>query len=126
MIFENDTLQNSALNDKNNALENETLFPLMINSYGVTAFLIKSLEKIKKNAQCEILRKVIDRYMEEYILHLQEFHVKNTMNIIDENTEIRIESPSFTLYAKMAYYKVLKEEEYIHRLLHLLENGKRD
>ncbi|MET3036676.1 hypothetical protein ABXT08_11265 [Chryseobacterium sp. NRRL B-14859] len=126
MIFENDTLQNSSLNDKNNALENETLFPVIINSYGVTAFLIKSLEKIKKNAQCEILKTVIDKYMEEYILHLQDFHVKNTTDTSHENTEIRIETPSFTLYAKMAYYKVLKEEEYIHRLLHILENGKRD
>lgn len=122
MIFENDTLLHSGLNDKNNAIENESLFPPIINTYGVTAFLIKSLEKIKNNARCEILKKVIDTYLEEYFLHIREFHTKNTMDIADMNTEIRIESPSFTLYAKTAYYKVLKEEEYINRLLNTLEN----
>ena len=126
MVFENDTLQHSELNDKNNALENESLFPVVINSYGVTAFLIKSLEKIKKNAKCEILKKVIDTYLEEYILHIREFHTNYTKESADMDTEIRIESPSFTLYAKTAYYKVLKEEEYINRLLDILENGKTD
>jgi hypothetical protein len=122
MIFENDTLLHSGLNDKNNAIENESLFPPIINSYGVTAFLIKSLEKIKNNAKCEILKKVIDTYMEEYLLHIREFHTKNITDTADMDTEIRIESPSFTLYAKTAYYKVLKEEEYVNRLLSILEN----
>lgn len=124
MIFENDTLQHSGLNDKNNAIENESLFPPIINSYGVTAFLIKSLEKIKNNAKCEILKGVIDSYMEEYILHIREFHTKNTIETYDLDAEIRFESPSFTLYAKTAYYKVLKEEEYISRFLDILENNK--
>ncbi len=122
MIFENDTLLHSGLNDKNNAIENESLFPPVINSYGVTAFLIKSLEKIKNNAKCEVLKKVIDTYTEEYLLHIREFHTKNITDTADMDTEIRIESPSFTLYAKTAYYKVLKEEEYISRLLDILEN----
>ncbi|MCP1297862.1 hypothetical protein NK356_01580 [Chryseobacterium sp. S0630] len=122
MTFENDTLQHSGLNDKNNALENESLFPPIINSYGVTAFLIKSLEKIKNNATCEVLKGVIDTYLEEYILNIREFHSSNTTNVTDLGTEIRFESPAFTLYAKTAYYKVLKEEEYINRLLEILEN----
>lgn len=121
MIFENDTFLHSGLNDRNNAIENESLFPHVINSYGVTAFLIKSLERIKNNAKCEVLRKVIDNYIEEYLLHIREFHTKNTADIADTDAEIRIESPSFTLYAKTAYYKVLKEEEYINRLLDVLE-----
>ena len=122
MIFENDTFLHSGLNDKNNAIENESLFPPIINSYGVTAFLVKSLEKIKNNAKCEILKKVIDSYIEEYLLHIREFHTKNTADASDIGAEIRIESPSFTLYAKTAYYKVLKEEEYINRILSILEN----
>ncbi|MBE4948862.1 hypothetical protein [Chryseobacterium culicis] len=122
MIFENDTLQNSGLNDKNNALENESLFPPIINSYGVTAFLIKSLEKIKNNATCEVLKGVIDTYMDEYILNIREFHTQNTTEINDMDDEVRFESPAFSLYAKTAYYKVLKEEEYISRLLEILEN----
>ena len=123
MIFENETLQHSGLYDKNNALENESLFPVIINSYGVTAFLIKSLEKIKNNATCEILKGAINTYIEEYLLHIREFHTQNTSEINDADAEIRNESPSFTLYAKTAYYKVLKEEEYINKLLGVLEKG---
>ncbi|WP_250254182.1 hypothetical protein [Chryseobacterium sp. Marseille-Q3244] len=124
MVFENDTLQHSGLNDKNNAIENESLFPSIINSYGVTAFLIKSLEKIKNNAKCEILKKIIDNYIKEYLLHIHEFHTRNVMDISERVTEIRVEPPSFTLYAKTAYYKVLKEEESINKLLNMLEHGK--
>ncbi|REC60554.1 hypothetical protein DRF65_20030 [Chryseobacterium pennae] len=125
MVFENDTLQHSELNDKNNAIENESLFPSIINSYGVTAFLIKSLEKVKKNAKCEILKNTIDNYIKEYILHIREFHIRNVIVISDMDTEIRIDNPSFTLYAKTAYYKVLKEEESINKLLNMLEHGKK-
>ncbi|REC45451.1 hypothetical protein [Chryseobacterium pennipullorum] len=126
MIFENETFQHSGLNDKTNALENESLFPGIMNSYGVTAFLINSLEKIKKNAKCEVLKKTIDTYIEEYILHIREFHSQSTMSTSHMASEIRIENPSFSLYAKTAYYKVLKEEEYINRILHILENGNTD
>ncbi|PRB85298.1 hypothetical protein CQ022_03275 [Chryseobacterium culicis] len=114
------------MNDKNNMIENESLFPPIINSYGVTAFLIKSLEKIKNNAKCEILKGTINTYMEEYILHIREFHSRNTSDTADREAEVRFESPSFTLYAKTAYYKVLKEEEYINRFLDILENNKTD
>ncbi|AZB11429.1 hypothetical protein EG344_22630 [Chryseobacterium sp. G0162] len=124
MVFENDTLRHSGLNGKNNAIENESLFPGIINSYGVTAFLIKSLEKIKSNAKCEIFKKVIDSYIQEYILHIREFHTKNVMDSCEMDSEIRIDTPSFSLYAKTAYYKVLKEEECISKLLNMLENDK--
>lgn len=120
MIFENDAFKHSALYDKNNVIENESLFPGVINSYGVTAFLIKSLEKIKNNAKCEILKKVIDTYIEEYILHIREYHSGTTMNTGSMDAEIKIENPSFTLYAKTAYYKVLKEEECLNKLLNTL------
>lgn len=122
MIFENDTLKYSGLNDKNNMIENESLFPSVINSYGVTAFLIKSLEKIKNNAKCDILKNVIDTYIKEYILNIREYHGERTLSIPNRNTEIQIENSSFTLYAKTAYYKVLKEEEYLNKLLNTLEN----
>ncbi|KFF17433.1 hypothetical protein [Chryseobacterium sp. JM1] len=124
MIFENDTLKHSGLNDKNNMLENESLFPSVINSYGVTAFLIKSLEKIKNNAKCDILKNVIDTYIKEYILNIREYHGEKTVSPTPVDTEIKIENSSFTLYAKTAYYKVLKEEECLNRLLNTLEKDR--
>jgi preprotein translocase subunit Sec63 len=93
MIFENETLLHSGLNDKNNAIENESLFPPIINSYGVTAFLIKSLEKIKNNAKCEILKGVIDHLYRRISLHIREFHTQNIVDSNDIDAEIRIESP---------------------------------
>ncbi|SFN35319.1 hypothetical protein SAMN05421594_2278 [Chryseobacterium oleae] len=124
MIFENDTLKHSGLNDKNNMLENESLFPSVINSYGVTAFLIKSLEKIKNNAKCDILKNVIDTYIKEYILNIREYHSEKTVSPTPIDAEIKIENSSFTLYAKTAYYKVLKEEECLNKLLNTLEKDR--
>ncbi|PQA93118.1 hypothetical protein B0A69_13260 [Chryseobacterium shigense] len=124
MIFENDTLKYSGLNDKNNMIENESLFPSVINSYGVTAFLIKSLEKIKNNARCDILKNVIDTYIKDYILNIREYHGEKTNFPSHRDAEIKIENSSFTLYAKTAYYKVLKEEEYLNKLLNTLEKDR--
>lgn len=124
MIFENDTLRHSGLNDKNNMIENESLFPSVINSYGVTAFLIKSLEKIKNNSRCDILKNVIDTYINEYILHIREYHTGSNTPVTEMDTEIEVENSSFTLYAKTAYYKVLKEEEYLSKLLTTLEQDR--
>lgn len=124
MIFENDTLRHSAMNDKNNMIENESLFPSAINSYGVTAFLIKSLEKIKNNTTCDIMKNVIDTYINEYILHIRTYHTESTIPGSEMDAEIKIENSSFTLYAKTAYYKVLKEEEYLNKLLSILERGR--
>ncbi|PIF45820.1 hypothetical protein CLU96_2834 [Chryseobacterium sp. 52] len=126
MIFENDTLKHSGLNDKNNMIENESLFPSVINSYGVTAFLIKSLEKIKNNAKCDILKNIIDTYIKEYILNIREYHDERTAPPVHMDAEIKIENSSFTLYAKTAYYKVLKEEEYLNKVLSTLGKDKTD
>lgn len=121
MIFETDALKYSDLNNKNNVIENESLFPSVINSYGVTAFLIKSLEKVKNNAKCEILKKVIDTYIQEYIVHISKYHIENSENIVYTDSEVKMDDPSFTVYAKTAYYKVLKEEEYLNKLLNTLD-----
>ncbi len=117
MIFENDTLKHSGLYHKKNAIENESIFPEIINYYGVTAFILKSLEKIKNNATCEILRNSIDNYLEEYVANIQEYHLVNS-----EKTNA--ESSLFLLYAKTAYYKTLKEKEDLQNLLNNLESRK--
>lgn len=124
MIFENDPFAFSVLHDKNNVIENETMFPAFINSYGVTALLVKSLEKIKNNAKCEILKSVIDTYIQEYFLHIREYHNGSSEEMVITNTGIQVSEPSFTLYAKTAYYKVLKEEEYLQKLINTM--GKED
>ncbi|MDN5481457.1 MAG: hypothetical protein L0G30_07735, partial [Chryseobacterium sp.] len=86
--------------------------------------LIKSLEKIKNNAQCDILKNVMDTYIKDYILNIREYHGEKTSSPSHRDAEIKIENSSFTLYAKTAYYKVLKEEEYLNKLLNTLEKDR--
>lgn len=122
MIFENDTLRQSALYDKNNVMENESLFPIIINTYGVTAFLIKSMEKIRDNATCETLKNAIDTYTKEYVLNIREYHYQASRSRIGATQENETEGVYFEQYAKTAYYKVLQEKEYLNKFLHSFEN----
>lgn len=122
MIFENDTLRQSALYDKNNVMENESLFPSIINTYGVTAFLIKSMEKIRDNATCETLKNAIDTYTKEYILNIREYHYQASRSRIGATQENETEGVYFEQYAKTAYYKVLQEKEYLNKFLHSFKN----
>lgn len=112
MIPENDALPLSGLPDQKN--EYQSSFPGTVNSYGVTAFLIQSLEKIKVSTHCEVIRGVIDHYIQEYILDVGNH---DHTGIPDLEAEIKMDNPSFSLYAKTAYQKVLKEEEYLNKII---------
>jgi hypothetical protein len=119
-MIENDASKSLALYHKNNNPENEITFPERTNSYGMTAFLMRSLEKIKRNTRSEVLKKLIDTYIGEYLFHIKDFHHGN---IIHETIEVSVKDPSFTFYAKTAYNKVVKEEECLKRLLDILERN---
>ncbi|MDQ1096263.1 MULTISPECIES: hypothetical protein [Chryseobacterium] len=118
---ENDALPLSGISEQNN--EYQSSFPGTVNSYGVTAFLIQSLEKIKTSTHCEVIRGVIDHYIQEYILDVG---THEHPELPDLEAEIQMNNPSFSLYARTAYRKVLKEEEYLNkiisRLIHDAEN----
>lgn len=119
-MIENDTSKSLILYHKNNNQENEIIFPEGVNPYGMTAFLVRSLEKIKQNTGSEVLKKLIDTYIGEYILHIKDFHHGN---IINETAEVSVKDPSFIFYAKTAYNKVVKEEECLNKLLDILERN---
>ncbi|WP_172282910.1 hypothetical protein [Chryseobacterium sp. LAM-KRS1] len=119
MIFENETLKHSGLYDKNNILENESLFPGIINTYGVSAFVMKSLEKIKHNASCGQLKTTLDNYTTECIASITRY--QNESSITHPSIHETTGNMNFTLYAKTAYYKVLKEEEYLQKLINSLD-----
>lgn len=116
---ENDLLKSTVLHYKNNYPENEIVYPEEVGSYGA-AFLIRSLEKIKKNTGSDVLRKLIDTYIEEYLFHIKD---NNRDTIINGIEEASAKGSSFILYAKTAYNKVLKEEECLSRLLETLERN---
>ncbi|MBT2620109.1 hypothetical protein [Chryseobacterium sp. ISL-6] len=121
MIFENDTLKFSSLYNKNNVLENESLFPSIINSYGVSALLMKSLEKIKDNAINEGIKKTLDFHTKEYLFFITEYLHESSEKMEKTTSENPAIDLNFTLYAKTAYYKVLKEQEYLNKLIETLE-----
>lgn len=120
-MIEHEKQTTSTTYHQNNLLKNETGVPEHVHFYGMTVFLKRSLEKIKKNTKSEVLKKLIHKHIEEYL-----FHIKNNHNehILYENNEIPVEDPSFMLYAKTAYTKVKSEEECLSRLLDTL--GKND
>ncbi|ASK29168.1 hypothetical protein CEY12_03175 [Chryseobacterium sp. T16E-39] len=121
MIFENDTLKFSGLYSKNNVLENESLFPSIINSYGVSALLMKSLEKIKDNATNNQMKQILDHHTKDYLFSITEYLHDGSEKMEKTISEDPALDLNFTLYAKTAYYKVLKEQEYLKKLINTLE-----
>lgn len=119
MTFENETLITSGLYCKNNAIENQSIFPDYMNYYGVSAFLLKSLEKIRNNASCDHLRASISGYINDYIQTIQDYHMVQAGNAEGDH-------PAFNPFAKTAYYKVLKEETDLQTLLGKISSMRSD
>ncbi|KIC62696.1 hypothetical protein [Chryseobacterium taiwanense] len=120
-MIENDTSKFIDLYEKKEKSENETIVQDGVNTYGATAFLVKSLNKLKANTRSELLKKLIEKYIREYLFHIKD----NLHHDIVENasTQTPFDDPSFTLYAKTAYNKVLKEEECLNGLLDTLKRN---
>ncbi|KMQ68503.1 hypothetical protein ACM39_08310 [Chryseobacterium sp. FH2] len=111
MIFEDD--QHSVLQDKHNL----SFVTNIINFHGDKSFILNSLQKIKNNTLCKIKRKMINRWIKDYTLHLNQYIENEDFNSKPENYEL---SPA---YAKQSYNKVLKENEYLQQLMNILNHG---
>lgn len=81
--------------------------------YGVLPFLGQSLLKIKKNVSHPGFRELIEHYIEEHLSHS-----------VPENYESLQEIPiqDFHQNARIAYQKVVAEQEYLHQILHSLDH----
>lgn len=110
MIFEDDP--HSVMQDKHNL----SFVTNIINFHGDKSFILNSLQKIKNNTLCKMKRKMIDKYIKEYTRYLDQYIENEDFNAKPENYEL---SPA---YAKQSYYKVLKENEYLQKLLSILNN----
>ena len=108
MIFED---EHSVMQDNHNL----SFMRNIINFHGDKSFILNSLQKIKNNTLCKIKRKAINKLIKEYTLHLS--YIENEdINSKPENYEL---SP---VYAKQSYNKVVKENEYLERVLSFLMN----
>lgn len=110
MIFENE--QHSVLQDKHNL----SFVANVINFHGDKSFILNSLHKIKNNTICKIKRKLINKYIKDYTLHLNQYIENEDINSKPENYEL---SPA---YVRQSYNKVVKENEYLQRLLTLIND----
>ncbi len=86
-----------------------------INFYGDKSFILNSLQKIKTNTLCKIRRKAINKLIREYTRHLN--YIENEdLDSKPENYEL---SP---VYARQSYNKVVKENEYLQKIMVFLTN----
>lgn len=95
---------------------NFTLITQVINFSGDTSLILNSLQKIKNSTVCEIKRKLIDTFITDYTVNFTGYV---------ENDSFKIHSEGYQLsasYAKQSYEKVLREQEYLNRIITLLNN----
>lgn len=110
MIFENE--QHSVLQDTHNL----SFVANVINFHGDKSFILNSLHKIKNNTICKIKRKLINKYIKDYTSHLNQYIENEDINSKPENYEL---SPA---YVRQSYNKVVKENEYLQRLLTIIND----
>ncbi|MET3535042.1 hypothetical protein [Chryseobacterium limigenitum] len=110
MIFENE--QHSVLQDTHNL----SFVTNVINFHGDKSFILNSLHKIKNKTICKIKRKLINKYIKDYTLHLDQYIENEDINSKPENYEL---SPA---YVRQSYNKVVKENEYLQRLLTIIND----
>ena len=108
MIYNNDSVPFADVSNYHQ--EDKFLLPAPLHSYGVAPFLVQSLEKIKKNVKNKRFRNLIHNYIREH-----------TMTNKVEEVLVEKEESTFAVYAKLAYQKAMKEEEYLRNLIHSLE-----
>lgn len=110
MIFEDE--QHSVLQDKHNL----SFIANVINFNGDKSFILNSLQNIKNNTLCKIKRKAINKYIKDYMLHLNHHLENEDIHSKPENHQL---SPA---YVRQSYNKVLKENEYLQRLLSIIND----
>lgn len=86
----------------------------IINFSGEKSFLLTSLQKIKNSTLCEIKRKTIDKFISEYSVHCDGYVENDSIHLHNEGYQL---NPA---YVKKSYEKVLKEQEYLSRLMNIL------
>jgi hypothetical protein len=108
MIFED---EHSVLQDNHNL----SFVRNVVNFHGDKSFILNSLQKIKNNTLCKMKRKTINKLIKDYTRHLN--YIENEdINSKPENYELSL------VYARQSYNKVLKEDEYLQKVLMFLMN----
>jgi len=115
MIFEDDP--HAVVQESNSKpISNFSMITQVINFSGDKSFILNSLQKIKNSTLCEIKRKVIEKFIHEYTVNFTGYVENDSLQIHTDGFQL---SPS---YAKQSYEKVLREQEYLNKIITTL-NG---
>lgn len=108
MIFEDDPKQivQEAVVQQNMSVVSQII------SFGADkSFILNSLQRMRTSTVCEIRKKLIDNFITEYLTHFSGFVENQGFDTFSENYRI---SP---VYAKQSYDKVIKEQEYLSKIM---------
>ena len=108
MIFENEpkpVIQEAI------ARENTSLVSQIISFGADKSFILNSLQRMKTSTECEIKKKRIDDFISEYLINFSEFVENQGFDTFSEDYRI------CPIYAKQSYEKVLREQEYLSKIM---------
>lgn len=113
MIFED---QPHAVRQEMSSMPHENLkfITNIINFTGDRSFILTSLQKIQNSTLCEIKRSTIDKFIKEYAMNFDGF-VENDINLHHRSNQFVC-----PLFAKKSFEKVMLEQEYLSRLVGIL------
>lgn len=115
MIFEDDP--HAVVHETNNKpISNFALITHVINFSGDKSFMLNSLQKIKNSTICEIKKKIIEKFIHEYTANFGGYVENDSYQLHSDEYQL---SPS---YARQSYEKVLREQEYLNRIISSLNN----
>ncbi|WP_262147030.1 hypothetical protein [Chryseobacterium foetidum] len=108
MMFEDDP---KPIVQEATVLNSKSVVSQIISFGADKSYVLKSLQRMKSSTACEIRKKLIDNFITEYLSNFAGFVENQGFDTFSENYRI---SP---VYAKQSYEKVIKEQEYLSRIM---------
>jgi len=83
----------------------------VISFSGEKSFILNSLQRIKNSSICELKKKILDTFISEYTANFSGYVENDFYNMEKENYKV---SQS---YAKSSFEKVIRDQEYLHKII---------
>ncbi|QQV04057.1 MULTISPECIES: hypothetical protein [Chryseobacterium] len=111
MMYDNEPLPIIQETNSISTGNNIAMITQVINFTGDKSFILNSLQRIKNSTLCDIKRKLIDTFITEYTVNFTGYTENDSYNV---NLDSKKVSSS---YAKKSYEKVVREQEYLHKII---------
>ena len=93
------------------ARQNTSLVSQIISFGADKSFILNSLQRMKTSTVCELRKKHIDHFISEYLSNFSGFVENQGFDTFAEDYRI------CPVYAKQSYEKVLREQEYLNKVM---------